>query len=85
AMIEAVEKRFAGIIDIDDIEALGQRVAPRLDAYYKDKINEVNAERNRLTREGAPKPKTDELDTVGAGPSRVDIDQLEIRIGRLQG
>jgi hypothetical protein len=85
AMIEAVEKQFAKLIDIDDIEALGQHVAPRLDAYYKGKIAEVNDERTRLIREGAPKAKADESFAVGTGASHGDIDQLEIRIGRLQG
>ncbi|MCP2090022.1 UNVERIFIED_ORG: uncharacterized protein (DUF2267 family)/predicted nucleic acid-binding Zn-ribbon protein [Paraburkholderia sediminicola] len=85
AMIEAVEKQFAKLIDIDDIEALGQHVAPKLDAYYKDRIAEVNAERTRLTREGMPKAKTGESLSVGTGASHGDIDQLEIRIGRLQG
>ncbi|SOE74915.1 hypothetical protein SAMN05446635_5547 [Burkholderia sp. OK233] len=85
AMIEAVEKQFAKLIDIDDIEALGQHVAPKLDAYYKDRIAEVNAERTRLTREGVPKAKTGESFAVGTTGSHGDIDQLEIRIGRLQG
>ncbi|PMS24837.1 hypothetical protein C0Z16_30310 [Paraburkholderia rhynchosiae] len=85
AMLEAMEKQFTTIMDIDDVEAMGQRVAPKLDAYYKGKIAELSAERNRLTREGVPGAKTGEPETAGPGQSGVDIDQLEIRIGRLQG
>lgn len=86
-MIEAMEQQFLRGLEIDDIEAMAQKVAPKLDAYYDGKIKALRKEREAVLRAAAHRSQPRRpLPASSAAPSRTArIEQIEISISRLQG
>ena len=87
--LERVGNTFLKVLKDDDVEKMGRLVAPKLDAYYKQRTAELSAElgqQRKVMQHGAPSAAGTVVPAITAGASSgTDAEHSEIRIKRLQG